>query len=373
MRVGADRVLDPPFRDWIAGKRVGLVTNPAGVNSQLEPTAAVLARGPGTEVAALFGPEHGFLGHAAAERPVESTALVHSLYGQTKKPTPAMLSPIQLLLYDLQDLGVRFYTYISTLYLCMQAAAERGIPFLVLDRPNPIGGDRVEGPRLAPDQRSFVGICDVPVRYGMTAGELAQMLNTESGLGCELGIVPLQGWRRSAWFDETGLQWICPSPDIATLETATVYPGFCLLEGTNLSPGRGTVRPFELLGAPWLKAGELAARLNGIGLPGVSFRVQAFIPGTGPFGAQVCRGLQVHVLDRAGFRPLTAALHVLAETLRLHPRRFEWRARHFDNLAGSDRVRRALMAREPVGSIVEEWRPGVEEFARVRRPYLLYR
>ena len=351
---------------------MGLVTNPAGVNSRLEPTASVLSRSPGTEIAALFGPEHGFLGHEAAEHPVASTARVHSLYGRTNKPTPDMLSPIEVLLFDLQDLGVRFYTYVSTLYLCMQAAAENGIPLVVLDRPNPIGGDRVEGPRLEPEYRSFVGIYDLPVRHGMTAAELARMFNTEVGLGCVLRVVPLQGWRRDRWFDETGLQWICPSPDLATLSTATVYAGFCLLEGTNLSIGRGTVRPFEFIGAPWLKSHELAGLLNGSDLPGVAFRPQTFVPAAGNFESQVCRGLQVHVLDRDQFSPLPAALHLLSATILLHPQEFEWRAEHFDRLAGSDHIRRALAARRPVDSIVECWRSGIEQFVRSRKPYLLY-
>lgn len=372
MRVGADRILDPPFRDWIAGKRVGLVTNPAGVSSQLEPTASVLSRSPGTELTALFGPEHGYLGHEAAERPVASTARIHSLYGQTNKPTPEMLSPIEVLLFDLQELGARFYTYISTLYLCMQSAAEGGIPLVVLDRPNPVGGHRVEGPRLDPEFRSFVGIYDLPIRHGMTAAELARFFNAEAGLGCDLRVVPLQGWRRDRWFDETGLQWICPSPELATLTTATVYAGFCLLEGTNLSFGRGTVRPFEFVGAPWLKDRQLAGMLKGFNLPGVAFRPQTFVPGAGNFSNQICRGLQVHVLDRDLFNPLSAVLHLLAATIHLHPQKFEWRAQHFDRLAGSDRIRSALSAQRPVESIVESWQSGIEQFVRARRPYLLY-
>jgi uncharacterized protein YbbC (DUF1343 family) len=372
VQVGADRILDMPFRDWIATMPVGLVTNPAGVNSQFEPTAAVLSRSPGTEVTALFGPEHGFLGHELAERPVASTARVHSLYGQTNKPTPEMLAPIEVLLFDLQDVGARFYTYVSTLFLCMQAAAESQIPLIVMDRPNPIGGDRVEGTGLEPDFKSFVGIHGMPVRHGMTTAELARLFNAEAGLGCDLRVVPLLGWRRDQWFDETGLQWICPSPDLATLTTATVYIGFCLLEGTNLSFGRGTVRPFELVGAPWLKAEELTGRLNSFDLPGVHFRTQSFVPGAGRFRGEICRGFQIHVLDRDTFQPLPAALHVLAETIRFHPRRFKWRARHFDRLAGSDRIRRSLTLGEPVDSIVESWQPGVEQFRRSRQPYLLY-
>lgn len=230
----------------------------------------------------------------------------------------------------------------------------------------------MEGPRLVPGFGSFVGIHDIPIRYGLTTAELARLFNSEAGLGCDLRVVPLQGWRRHYWFDETGLQWICPSPDMATPTTAAVYAGFCLLEGTNLSFGKGTVRPFELFGAPWLDAGELNARLSRLRLPGIVFRSQAFVPGASRFRSQVCRGLQVHVLDRNRFNPLPAALHVLAEASRLHPHHFEWRAEHFDRLAGSDRVRRSLVAQESVDSIVAGWQPGIEQFTRSRRPYLLY-
>ena len=372
VQVGADRIFEGPYREWFASQRIGLITNPTGVNSRLQPTAALLARCSGAEVAALFGPEHGFLGYETAEKPVVSTARIHSLYGPTRKPTPEMLAPLDVLIYDMQDLGARFYTYISTLFLCMQAAAESAIPLIVLDRPNPVGGLRVEGPRLDPAFRSFVGIFDVPIRYGLTPGELARFFNTEAELRCDLRVVPMRGWRRHLWFDQTGLQWISPSPDIATVATAAVYPGMCLLEGTNLSFGRGTVRPFELIGAPWVNAQALVARMNGLNLPGARFRSQAFVPGSGEFAAQVCQGLQVHLTDREQFEPLGAALHLIGAVIALHPREFSWRNDHFDRLAGSDRLRRALQRGESAESITGHWRSGVSSFEGARRSCLLY-
>lgn len=372
MLVGADRILEPPHLGLIAGRKVGLVTNPTGADSRLRPTAAVLAGCPGTELVALFGPEHGFLGHEPAEKPVASTAQVHSLFGRTKKPTPEMLAPLDVLVFDIQDLGTRFYTYISTLFLCMQAAAECAVPMVVLDRPNPIGGVRVEGPRLEPAFRSFVGIFDLPIRYGLTPGELALYFNARAGLDCSLHVVPLDSWRRRHWFDQTGLQWICPSPGIATLDTATVFPGMCLLEGTNLSYGQGTVKPFEFVGAPWLKADALADHLNELALPGARFRPQAFALESGRYASRVCQGLQVHVTDREQFRPLQAALCLIAAAIVLHPQEFAWRAEHFDRLAGSGRLRQALANGEPIESITCSWREGIEAFKRARGPCLLY-
>lgn len=370
--VGADRILEPPYLRLIAGRKIGLVTNPTGVDSRLRSTAAVLSGCPETDLAALFGPEHGYLGYESAEKPVASTARVHSLFGCTKKPTPEMLAPLDVLVFDIQDLGARFYTYISTLFLCMQAAAECAVPMVVLDRPNPIGGMRVEGPRLDPAFRSFVGMFDLPIRYGLTPGELALYFNAHAGLDCSLQVVPLAGWRRHLWFDQTGLQWISPSPGIATLDTATVFPGTCLLEGTNLSFGQGTVKPFELVGAPWLKADALAGRLNELALPGAIFRPQVFVPHSGRYASQTCQGLQVHVTEREQFRPLEAALCLVASAIALHPQGFAWRSEHFDRLAGSGRLRQALVKGDSIESITSSWREGVEAFKRARRTCLLY-
>jgi len=228
VRVGTDRLFEEPYWNWIQGKRVGLITNPTGVDSRLEATMDLLAQHPDVQLVALFAPEHGLLAQAQAQEAIATYGNVYSLYGETQAPTAEMLKDVEVLLYDIQDVGVRFYTYISTMFLSMKAATEQGIPFIVLDRPNPIDGSRVEGPVLQPGYESFVGIYALPIRYGMTAGELARMLNQETDLGCDLKVVPLEGWERQQWYDQTGLKWISPSPNMSTVNTAAVYPGLCL-------------------------------------------------------------------------------------------------------------------------------------------------
>jgi len=283
-----------------------------------------------------------------------------------------MLKDVEVLLYDIQDVGVRFYTYISTMFLSMKAATEQGIPFIVLDRPNPIDGSRVEGPVLQPGYESFVGIYALPIRYGMTAGELARMLNQETDLGCDLKVVPLEGWERQQWYDQTGLEWISPSPNMSTVNTAAVYPGLCLIEGTNLSEGRGTIRPFEYIGAPWLKSRELVERLNRLQLPGVRFRQQAFTPTFSKYQDEPSQGIQIHVLDRNSLDPLRILLHLLAEVRKLHPEQLEFKSAFFDRLMGNSSVREALIQGKPVEEIVAQWQPALQEFKQTREKYLLY-
>lgn len=370
VRPGADRLLEAPYAGWVQGRRLGLITNPSGVTAELETTADVLLRRSDLRLAAIFGPEHGFSGAAQAGVPVADQPRVFSLYGEVRAPTAEMLQEVDVLVYDLQDVGVRFYTYISTLFYSMQAAAQQGIPLIVLDRPNPIDGGRVEGPVLEPGFESFVGVFPLPIRYGMTAGELARLFNAEAGLGCDLQVVPLQGWRRSQWYDQTGLAWIMPSPNMPTLETALIYPGFCLLEGTNLSEGRGTTRPFELFGAPWLDSRRLAERLNQLGLSGIRFRPQAFTPTFSKYAGTLCQGVQVHVLDRDLFQPIPAVLHVLQQVARLHPGQLEFRPQ-FDRLAGNPWIRQ-MLPEASVEAIVARWQPGLEEFRKIRQRYLLY-
>ena len=372
VRVGADRIFEEPYLNWIQGKRVGLITNPTGVNSELESTMDLLARHSEVQLVALFAPEHGILGQAQAAERFASYGNVYSLYGETRAPTAEMLQDVEVLLYDMQDVGVRFYTYISTMFLSMQAAAKRGIPFIVLDRPNPIDGSRVEGPVLQPSHESFVGIYALPIRYGMTAGELAQMLNQQANLQCDLKVVPLGGWQREQWYDQTGLEWISPSPNMPTVTTATVYPGLCLIEGTNLSEGRGTTRPFELVGAPWLNSRELAERLNRLQLPGVSFRQQAFTPTFSKFRDEQTQGIQIHVVDRTVFHPLPTVLHLLTEIRRLHPQQLVLEETFFDRLVGNSWVREALTQGTPVEDIVDQWQPALQEFQQIREKYLLY-
>ncbi|MEE8349596.1 MAG: DUF1343 domain-containing protein [Acidobacteriota bacterium] len=370
---GADRILENPYLSWIQGKRVGLITNPTGVTSTLNSTWDLLSQHPDVDLKALFGPEHGIFGQAQAGDHVSDSGKVYSLYGETRAPTAEMLEGVEVLIYDIQDVGVRFYTYISTMYLSMQAAAKHGIPFIVLDRPNPIDGSRVEGPILQTEKKSFLGLVGLPIRYGMTPGELARMLNGETNLGSDLKVVPLSGWHRQDWYDQTALEWVLPSPNMPTLTTATLYPGLGLIEGTNLSEGRGTSLPFELVGAPWLSGQELAKRLNRLPLAGVRFRFQTFTPTTSKYQGEPCQGVQIHILDRTTFQPLEVALHLLQEVQMLHPEQFQWNTTFLDRLVGNSWVREALSEGRPVDEIVNRWQQELKEFKEVRKRYLLYR
>jgi len=372
IRSGADRILEAPYLEWIRGKRAGLITNPTGVTSQLVSTWELLAQHPEVEVVALFGPEHGIGGQAQAGDHVSDYGTVYSLYGDTRAPTTEMLKDVEVLIYDIQDVGVRFYTYISTMYLSMRAAKEKHIPFIVLDRPIPIDGSRVEGPVSQSEHTSFVGLPRLPIRYGMTPGELAQMLNEEENLGSDLRVVPLDDWNRHEWYDQTALAWILPSPNMPTLTSAIVYPGFGLIEGTNLSEGRGTSLPFELVGAPWLNGQELARRMNRLQLAGVRFRLQSFTPTFSKYQDQPCHGVQIHILDRSTFQPLDAVLHLLTEVRRLHPEQLEFNQTYFDSLVGNSWVRKALSEGRPVKKIIAQWQAELEEFKQVRKKYLLY-
>lgn len=374
--------------ELVEGRRVGLITNHTGVDSRLVSTIDLLHRAPGVKLVALFGPEHGVRGDAQAGAHVASevdgrTGLpVRSLYGPTKKPTPEMLADIDVLVYDIQDIGVRYYTYIYTLAYCLEAAAEAGLPFVVLDRPSPLGGLAVEGnvhgdPRFA----SFVGGYGLAVRYGLTAGELASYYNdrlrAETGREADLTVVPAVGWRRWQWFDDTGLPWVPPSPNTPSLETAMVYPGTCLVEGTNLSEGRGTTLPFQVMGAPWVDGWRLAEALNELDLPGVLFRPTSFVPTFSKYQGERCGGVQVHVTDREKARPFAIGLAVLSAAKWLFPTDFHWLepvdGRHFiDLLAGTDRIRRQIDEGVPADEIIRSFEPERERFATEARRFWLY-
>ena len=390
--------------DLVAGKRVGLVTNPSGVDRRFESTAGLFRRTAGLALAALYGPEHGVRGNAQAGEYVpffrddKFGVPVFSLYGPSMKPPAGMLKDIDaymrsfdtthedkklgaemtgdvdILVFDVQDVGTRVYTYIATMAYAMEAAAAAGIPFVVLDRPNPIDGVTMEGPLLEPAFSSFVGLYPIPLRFGMTIGELARLFNDKFLAGkADLTVVPASGWRRDMWFDETGLPWIVPSPNMPTLDTATVYPGQVFFEGTNLSEGRGTTRPFEYFGSPWVDGFDLAKALNALGIPGVRFREQWFTPAFSKFAGELCGGCQVHVTDRKAYRPLAAALHAIATVRSLYPESFAFHADYFDKIMGTSTVREALEKGTPVAEILAGFEKGLADFAALREPYLLYR
>ncbi len=384
---GIDRLLSVDRR-LIAGRRVGLVCNPASVDGRLTHTADRLHEDPDVTLAALFGPQHGFrsdLQDNMIETPHgedrRRRVPVFSLYSDTREPTADMLAGLDVLVIDLQDVGTRVYTYIYTMANCMRAAARRGLPVVVCDRPNPIGGEEVEGACLQTPWSSFVGQFPIPMRHGMTIGELARLFNDDFGIGATLEVVALDGWQRSMYFDETGLPWVIPSPNLPTLDSAIVYPGAVLIEGTRLSEGRGTTRPFELIGAPWIDGERLAAAMNARGLPGCHFRPVFFEPTFQKHARQTCGGCQIHVLDRRTFRPLGAAVELIDEFRREDPARFAWREPPYeyehdkepiDILYGSDRLRRTLDEHGSVAALIESWRAEEEEFRRLREPALMY-
>ncbi|MBC8223189.1 DUF1343 domain-containing protein [Candidatus Bathyarchaeota archaeon] len=382
VRNGVDVLLEDPS-SFIGDARIGLITNPTGVTMGLYSTLDAFHEHPGIDLAAVFGPEHGARGDAQDALPVESrvdkaTGIpVYSLYGEVRRPTAEMLEGVELLVFDIQDVGARFYTYVSTLTHALEAAEEHGKGVVVLDRPNPINGVAVEGNIPEPGFESFVGLHRVPIRHGLTIGELAQLAN--QGIGAELRVVPMEGWGRGMWFDETGLPWVQPSPNIPTLETATVYPGTCLFEGVNVSEGRGTTRPFEYIGAPWIDARSWASALNVLDLDGAVFRPCHFTPTFDKHQGEPCGGVQVHVTDWNAFKPVEAGLHMLAICIDLWPEECQWRTAtdserlHFDLLAGTDKIRDALTEGVSVDDIVGGWTGDLASFMERREDILLYR
>ena len=319
----------------LRGRRAGALLHAASVNAALVPTLSVLEAMNATgdiKLAALFGPQHGFetttqdnMIEWRGYRHPRLNIPVHSLYGEHREPTDGMLEGLEVLFVDLVDVGARYYTFIWTMLLCMQAAARRGITVVIADRPNPINGVTKEGRPQRPDHLSFVGLHPLPVRHGKTIGELAQQFREELVPDVDLVVLPLEGWERTHYHEETGLTWVMPSPNMPTPETAVVYPGMCLLEGTNISEGRGTTRPFELFGAPWIDSARLAAELNALRLPGAHFREAAFEPGFQKHAQQICHGAQLHVTDRASFRPLLTGLEIIRTIRDMYPRDFAWK------------------------------------------------
>ncbi|AKO92247.1 exo-beta-N-acetylmuramidase NamZ family protein [Priestia filamentosa] len=366
-------------KDLLKGKRVGLITNPTGVDSELRSSVDLFAEDPDIELTALYGPEHGVRGDAQAGDKVdyymdEKTGLpVYSLYGDTRKPTPEMLKNVDILVFDIQDVGARFYTYIYTMAYAMEAAKEQGIPFVVLDRPNPLGGEVVEGPVLEEEYSSFVGKYPIPLRHGMTVGELAQLFNEEFGIGADLTVVKMKKWKRSFDYDETNLPFVMPSPNMPTLETAFVYPGTGLIEGTNVSEGRGTTKPFELLGAPFINGTELSEKLNNLHLDGVKFRAASFTPSFSKHSGQLSHGVQVYVTDREKYQAVETGLHIVKTIHDLYGEEFSFnKSGNFDLLIGNSWVREELEKGTDVEDIIAKWQKDTKVFKKVRKQYLLY-
>jgi uncharacterized protein YbbC (DUF1343 family) len=379
VRPGVEVLLSDSL-NLVRGLRAGLITNHTGIDSRRLSSIDRLAGEPTVELVSLFSPEHGIRGDAEGGIVIESgrddrTGLpVHSLYGETRKPTPSMLEGLDILLFDIQDVGARYYTYVYTMALAMEAAGEAGIPFLVLDRPNPIGGVVVQGNILDPAFATFVGMYPIPMRHGMTPGELARLFAGEFGIEVDLGVVPVDGWRREMLFPETLLPWVPPSPNMPSVESALHYPGTCLFEGTNLSVGRGTEVAFQVLGAPWLDAEALAEALTGYGMTGVRFEAVRFTPqnpGDGKFAGQEIPGVRLVYLDD-DYDPTMAGLALLVETRRMSGDRWEWRPSHFDRLAGTDRLRAGIETGLPLSALREGWDETLEDFLRLRERHLLY-
>ncbi|MEW9108334.1 MAG: DUF1343 domain-containing protein [Cytobacillus gottheilii] len=383
-QLGVEVLLDKE-KDLIKGKKVGLITNPTGVDQSLNSIVDVLHEDPETDLVALYGPEHGVRGSAQAGEYVEyyideKTGLpVYSLYGATRKPTPEMLEGVDVLLFDIQDVGTRFYTYIYTMAYAMEAAKENNIPFVVLDRPNPLGGLKVEGPVLDMKYSSFIGNYAIPLRHGMTVGELAKLFNEEFEIGADLQVVEMKGWKRSMYYDDTPLEFVMPSPNMPTLDTALAYPGGALIEGTNISEGRGTTKPFELIGAPFINGDDLAKSLNEKKLPGVTFRAASFTPTFSKHAGSLSHGVQIHITDRDDFKPVEAGLQIVKTIHDLYPDQFEFRAENssgisfFDQLIGNGWVREDIESGKSVEEMKDKWENELRSFLKVRKQFLLYK
>ncbi|MEO8218084.1 MAG: DUF1343 domain-containing protein [Acidobacteriota bacterium] len=386
---GLEVLLEDP--QPILGKRIGLVTHQSAVTRDLHHSVPLLHAGRGWKLDALFGPEHGIWGEAQDMAHVDHsydplTGLeVHSLYGATKEdltPSKEILKNLDALVIDLQDIGSRYYTFIYTMALCMRAAAPLGIKVIVLDRPNPIDGNHLEGNIREEKYSSFVGMFPLPTRHGMTAGELARYFNAAFQLNCDLTVIPMRGWKRWMWWGDTDLPWVIPSPNMPTVYTATVYPGMCLVEGTNLSEGRGTTHPFEIFGAPWLDPFRFAQALNAVELPGITFRPHYFLPMFQKQAGKVCGGAELHVTDRRIFEPYRTGLWCVKVARDMDPENFDWRREPYefvsdrlaiDLLAGTDRYRHIIEENGDFTSWTEEWEEPLREFAAARQEFLLYR
>jgi uncharacterized protein YbbC (DUF1343 family) len=385
VRLGSDLLLSS---SRLKSTRVGVVCNHASLDRRFLHIVDRLAAADHLTLAAIFGPQHGFRSDVQ-DNMIETPHAndpgrrvpIYSLYSETREPTAEMLSGIDVLVIDLQDVGARIYTYIYTMANCMRACARHRIPVIVCDRPNPIGGVDVEGARLAPGFESFVGQFPIPMRHGMTIGELARLFNEVFSIGAQLEVVTMEGWRRGMYADQTGLPWVMPSPNMPTLDTAIVYPGTVLFEGIMLSEGRGTTRPFELVGAPWIEAERFARDMNTLGLTGVHFRPAVFEPTFQKHAKQTCGGCQIHVIARHLFKPVLVGVALAGMFRRTNPSKFAWRQPPYeyehdkmpiDILAGADTLRTQIEADMPAAEIAASWRADEDAFRAVRERFLMY-
>lgn len=366
-----------------AGKRIGLVTNMTGVNEQLVTTIDLFYEHPNIELTTLYGPEHGIRGDAKEGEKVSSSIdpytnlPVYSLYGENRKPSKEMLAEVDVIVFDLQDLGSRYYTYIYTMAYVMKACAESNIECVILDRPNPISGDQMEGNLVADDVRSFVGLYPIPNRHGMTIAELALFFNHEFSIKCDLTVVPMDGWKRSMYFDDTSFYWVPPSPNTTSIDMSVLYTGTCLVEGTNLSEGRGTTQPFECIGAPFIDGHKLAKIFNEKSIPGVLARPTSFIPTYQKHKDILCHGIQLHIVDRKSLHSLQAGLTVIETIAFMYPDAFEFVDHNnqnkffFDLLAGTKSLREQILTGK-TEQFLEQAEYELSGFKEQRKPYLLY-
>ena len=359
----------------LRGKHIGVITNHTGLDSQGRSTIDLLSHAPNVQVVALFSPEHGLAGRlddkVSSSRDPATGLAVYSLYGETLRPSEEMLKGIDTLVFDIQDAGIRFYTYTATMAYCMEEAAKRNIAVYVLDRPNPVGGEIIEGPMLDPEQTSFVAYYPLPVRYGLTVGELAQFFNTENHINADLHVVAMKNWHRNYFFESTGIRWIPPSPNLRTMKGALPYPGLEILQNAGVSVGRGTETPFEQFGAPWMDGEKVAAALNAVHLPGLKFVPQYFIPVSGLYAGRRCGGVGIRITDRAEVRSMRMGLEIAALLEKLYPQDFD--VSKTITLLGSVETVQKLKDGVPPAEIVASWQPALAAYDRIRRKYFLYK
>ena len=384
---GIDR-FEKIFPERFYGSKAGILIHPASVNKKLSHTKEVLLKSRKIKIKAFFGPQHGIFGNTQDNMiewegflDKETGIPVFSLYGKTRKPTSQMLDDIDIFIIDLQDIGARYYTFIWTMALCMEACEKKGIPVIVLDRVNPIGGHLTEGPLIKSEFTSFVGLHPLPVRHGMTIGEIALYFRDKFYQRLDLTVIPLKGWRRFFWFDNTGLPWVMPSPNMPTIETAKVYPGMCLFEGTTISEGRGTTRPFEIFGAPFIEPEKLVRKLKDFKLKGVFFRALYFTPTFNKFSGELCGGAQIHITDREKFKPFKTAVAIILTIKELYPHvdlwrkppyEYEFEKLPFDILSGSDKLRKDIEKGIKLKEMEQWWESENESFEKTRKLYLIY-